>query len=89
MHLAAIALVSLRAFVLAETPVCPKCGTTKKSGKLSCCARGGSWYKKCGNPGDSNFAHTWGEGNQACNGKATICFVDINVSQMMVTTAVG
>ena len=47
---------------------CPKCVTTKKSGKLSCCARGGAWYKNCGDAGDSNFDHTWGEGIQACKG---------------------
>ena len=45
---------------------CPKCGTTKKSGKRSCCARGGAWFKKCGDVGDSNFEHTWGEGMEAC-----------------------
>ena len=46
---------------------CPKCGTVKKSGKLSCCARNGAWFKKCGDAGDSNFNHTWVEGVQACN----------------------
>ena len=45
---------------------CPKCGTIQKSGKLSCCARGGAWFKKCGNVGDSKFEHTWVEGMQAC-----------------------
>ena len=45
---------------------CPKCGTTRKSGKRSCCARGGAWFKRCGNVGDSNFDHTWVEGMQAC-----------------------
>ena len=51
----------------AVTAVCPKCGTIKKSGKLSCCARGGSWFKNCGDNGDSKFEHTWVEGVQACN----------------------
>ena len=45
---------------------CPTCGTTKKSKKLSCCARGGSWYKNCGDDGDSKFDHTWTEGVKAC-----------------------
>ena len=45
---------------------CPRCGTTKKSGKRSCCARGGAWFKKCGDVGDSTFEHTWAEGIQAC-----------------------
>ena len=46
---------------------CPKCGKGKKSGKLSCCARGGAWFQKCGDGDDSNFDHTWMEGIQACN----------------------
>ena len=47
---------------------CSKCGTTKKSGKHSCCARGGSWFKNCGDDGDAYFDHTWAEGIQACKG---------------------
>ena len=46
---------------------CPKCGIVKKSGKLSCCARGGAWFKQCGDAGDSTFDHTWVEGIQTCN----------------------
>ena len=46
--------------------VCPKCGIAKKSGKLSCCARGGAWFKKCGDAGSTKFDHTWAEGIQAC-----------------------
>ena len=45
---------------------CPKCGIIKKSGTLSCCARGGSWFKKCGDAGDAQFDYTWAEGIQAC-----------------------
>ena len=45
---------------------CSKCGTVKKSGKHSCCARGGAWFKKCGDVGDKNVDHTWAEGVQAC-----------------------
>ena len=48
-------------------PVCPKCGDIKKSGKQSCCARGGAWFKNCGDVGDTKFDHTWAEGIQACN----------------------
>ena len=48
---------------------CSKCGILKKSGKLSCCARGGVWFKNCGDAGDSNFDHTWVEGMQACDSK--------------------
>ena len=49
--------------------VCPKCGTTKKSGKLSCCARDGAWFKNCGDAGDKKFDHTWVEGIEACKRK--------------------
>ena len=45
---------------------CPKCDTMKKSGKLSCCARGGAWFQNCGDTGKPNFEHTWAEGIQAC-----------------------
>ena len=45
---------------------CPKCATSKKSAKLSCCARGGAWFKNCGNVGDAQFDHTWAEGVQVC-----------------------
>ena len=53
---------------------CPKCGTVKKTGKRSCCAGGGSWYKKCGDEGDSKFDHTWTQGFQACTGKLKACW---------------
>ena len=48
------------------TPLCPKCGVNKKSGLGNCCARGGSWFQKCGDEGDTNFEHTWGDGFDAC-----------------------
>ena len=47
---------------------CPKCGTTKK-GQESCCGRGGSWFQKCGDPGDTSFEHDWDEGIDACKRK--------------------
>ena len=46
------------------TPTCSKCGTFKKNGVRSCCARGGAWLGDCGNENDSKF--TWFEGLQAC-----------------------
>ena len=46
--------------------VCPKCGTIAKSGKMSCCGRGGSWFKTCGGVGNTKLQHTWHEGIQAC-----------------------
>ena len=52
-----------------STSSCPRCGTAKKSGKRSCCAHGGAWFKNCGDTGDTKFDHTWTEGMQACTGK--------------------
>ena len=57
----------------APTPAsvaCPKCGTNK-GGKRTCCTRGGSWFEKCGEPGDSNFEHTYAEGIQSCQDSAS------------------
>ena len=47
---------------------CPKCGVIKRSrsGSLSCCTRGGAWFKNCGDEGDNKFDHTWSEGIRAC-----------------------
>ena len=42
----------------------------KKSGKRSCCGRGGSWFKNCGTAVDANVEHTWVEGFLACNIRA-------------------
>ena len=33
---------------------------------MSCCGRGGSWFKNCGGGGNTKFQHTWYEGIQAC-----------------------
>ena len=52
-------------------PACPTCGTIKQTGKLSCCTRGGAWFKQCGDFGDSNFDHTWSEGIEACKGSCS------------------
>ena len=51
---------------MATSAVCPKCGITKKSGKMSCCGRGGSWFGNCGSAGGTKLDHTWVEGLQAC-----------------------
>ena len=45
---------------------CPMCGTIKKSGKRSCCARGGAWFNNCGDASDTKFDHTWIEGVRVC-----------------------
>ena len=54
----------------ATSRVCRKCGTIAKSGKRSCCARGGSWYKNCGAAGSTNVDHRWYEGIRACKARA-------------------
>ena len=55
--------------------VCPKCGAGKKFGKHSCCARGGAWFKKCGNTDEAQFDHTWTEGIRACEGFSNLITV--------------
>ena len=49
-----------------SSSLCLACGTIKKSGTLSCCARGGSWFGNCGATGNAKLQHTWYEGIQAC-----------------------
>ena len=48
---------------------CAKCVGNKKSGTLTCCGRGGAWFDNCGNPGDTDFDYTWGQGIRACKSK--------------------
>ena len=50
--------------------VCTKCGTFKKSGRVSCCAPGGAWYNNCGGVGDSTVDHRWLEGVDVCKRKS-------------------
>merc|ERR1719247_2057882 len=45
---------------------CAKCGTFRKSGKVSCCAPGGAWFKNCGGLGSKIFYYRWSEGVKAC-----------------------
>lgn len=58
---------------IVETPVaatgCLKCGLIQKSGKLSCCARGGSWFGDCAATANAKVKHTWYEGIQSCKGR--------------------
>ena len=49
---------------------CPKCGTFAKSGRVSCCAPGGAWYKNCGGAANKNLDHRWSEGVEACKRKS-------------------
>ena len=46
---------------------CEICGTYERSGRLSCCAPRGSWYKKCG----GSKAYKWSEGYHVCSGTFT------------------
>ena len=48
---------------------CPKCGTFRKSGRVSCCAPGGSWFKTCGGVVNKNVDHRWSEGVKSCKRK--------------------
>ena len=49
---------------------CPRCGTFRKSGRVSCCAPGGAWFKNCGGIGSKNVGHRWSEGAKACKRKS-------------------
>ena len=48
---------------------CPRCGIFRKSGKVSCCAPRGAWFKNCGGIGSKNADHKWSEGMKACKRK--------------------
>ena len=64
--------------------VCPRCGTIAKSGKSSCCGRGGSWFKSCGGTGKANLHHTWYAGIQVCKSRLkskTVVGQKLNVAQ--------
>ena len=66
---------------------CLKCGIIKKSGKRSCCAPGGAWFKNCGDAGDTKFDHTWAEGVQAC--KDVVASVSIHTLLQAMPPDVG
>ena len=50
-------------------PTCPQCGVIENTGKLSCCAPGGAWFKNCGGANNRRTDYTWIQGMQACLGK--------------------
>jgi len=56
---------------IAKTMTCPKCGTFKKSGRNSCCAPGGAWFKNCGGAHNKNVDHKWFEGVATCKRTTT------------------
>ena len=61
-------------------PACPECGIVRKSGKLSCCGRGGSWFGDCGTTVTADIGHTWYEGIHACKARQSRAAVAVNVS---------
>ena len=63
--------VSTSAFTLTilSKTTCPKCSTFAISGRVSCCAPGGAWYKNCGGAANKNVDHMWFEGVEACKRK--------------------
>ena len=52
---------------------CPKCGTNKVSGRVSCCFPGGSWFRNCGDVSGSNMKHSWTEGFAVCKSEFALC----------------
>ena len=56
-----------------------------KTGKLTCCARKGAWFEKCGDDGDPNFDHTWTEGVDSCKGELR----DAHAKECMPIAAAG
>ena len=60
---------SISTLKIASTMTCSKCGTFDKSGRVSCCAPGGAWFKNCGGLGSKNVDHRWSEGVAACERK--------------------
>ena len=72
---------------LSSSNGCPKCRALKKSGKYSCCARGGAWFKNCGDADDTQFDHTWAEGIESCK-RFSDSFL-IKISQQAILRNVG
>merc|ERR1711937_865236 len=50
---------------------CGACGIERKTGRPSCCARGGDWFKQCGKA-NAGKPHTWDDGIQACGASAAM-----------------
>ena len=60
---------------IAAATMCPKCGKFKSSGRVSCCAPNGAWFKNCGGPKNKKIGHKWSEGVTACKGEFNTCVV--------------
>ena len=65
-------MAHMAATVTTTTLVCSKCGIIKKSGKTSCCGRGGSWFGNCGIAGDRKVYRTWFEGLRVCKARTQL-----------------
>ena len=48
---------------------CLRCGVFGRSGRASCCAPGGAWFKNCGGRGGKSVDHMWSDGVKACTRK--------------------
>ena len=70
-QIATSASISAITPTIGKTIACPKCGTFEKSGRKSCCAPGGAWFKNCGGVGNKNVDHKWFDGVAACKRKFT------------------
>ena len=69
LHLTCLHIPTPVVTTMSISPVCPDCGIVKKSGKISCCGRGGSWFGNCGNAENTEFGHTWYEGIESCTAR--------------------
>ena len=49
--------------------ICPECGIIDKSGKRSCCGRGGSWFGNCGSFRNASRTYTWYDGIRVCKAR--------------------
>ena len=56
--------------VASPNMACSQCGTFTKSGRVSCCAPGGAWYKHCGGVNNKTMIRSWVEGVEACKCKS-------------------
>ena len=56
---------------ITKTVACAKCGTFKHSSRLSCCAPGGAWFKKCGVAVEAGVEYSWSEGVEVCKRTST------------------
>ena len=68
---------------VANAMTCSKCGTFEKSGRVSCCAPGGAWYKNCGGAKNRIVEHRWFDGLKACESKSKADGMQITKQQLL------